>query len=81
MVSVADDSVMKVHKIENGALKTENEIDLNGLEVFSIATNQHDKIFLGGSNKLVQQFPFNPEKDELSKSTFESDKSFTLMKF
>lgn len=52
-MSVADDSVMKVHKIENGALRTENEIELDGLEVYSIATNQHDKIFLGGSNKLV----------------------------
>lgn len=78
---MADDSVMKVHKIENGALRTENEIELDGLEVYSIATNQHDKIFLGGSNKLVQQFPFNPEKDQLSKYTFEKDKSFTVMKF
>lgn len=63
--------MMKVHKIEKGSLRTENEIELPGGEVNSICTNQVDKIFLGGPNKMVQSFSFNAEKDELSKYTFE----------
>ena len=73
--------MMKVHKIENGALRMENEIELPCGEVHSITTNQVDKIFLGGVNRIVEQFSFNPEKDEMSKYTFEKDKSFTAMKF
>jgi WD40 repeat protein len=73
--------MMKVHKIENGALKMEKEIELPCGEVHSITTNQVDKIFLGGVNRIVEQFSFNPEKDEMSKDTFEKKKSFTAMKF
>ena len=73
--------MMKVYKIENGTLRIENEIELPCGEINSVTTNQVDKIFLGGQNKIVDQFSFNPEKDQLSKYTFEKDKSFTLMKF
>jgi hypothetical protein len=39
LISVADDCMMKVHKIENGSLRMENEIELPGGEVNSICTN------------------------------------------
>lgn len=48
LISVADDCMMKVHKLENGSLRMENEIELQCGEVSSICTNQVDKIFLGG---------------------------------
>jgi hypothetical protein len=52
IVTVADDSMMKVFQVSEEGLVEESLIDMDG-ETFTIASNQVDKIAYGGSSNKV----------------------------
>jgi len=58
LVSVADDSVLKVHKVKNGALKPvcHVELDTSEHESLAIASNHLDKLLIGGKNKTINSY-------------------------
>ena len=96
LLSVADDGVLKVFRIQSGAatgqpgLELETQLELpEGLgETNSIASNQMQTIALGGSNKTVDLFTL-PNQDQRERGNvffkgpelFGAENSFLAMKF
>lgn len=72
LVSVADDSVLKVYKVKNNKLEMQSHIELPQIEhePLAIGTNSIDSLFIGGKNKTVNIYTTGDDK-KITKNTFE----------
>lgn len=72
LVSVADDSVLKVFSIKNSVLRQESHIELSGFEKepLTVCSNQVDKLIIGGKGKTVNVYSLSEDK-KVTKNVFE----------
>lgn len=72
LISVADDSVLKVHKIRNNKLIEQAHIELPAEEhePMAVCSNQIDLLMIGGKNKAVNLYKINDEK--ITQETFQN---------
>jgi hypothetical protein len=73
LISVADDSVLKVYKIKNGTLIQQSHLELSSSEHESLAvcSNQMDKLMIGGKNKTVNMYSLNEDMN-ITMDTFQN---------
>ena len=69
LVSVAEDSILKVFNINKSKLTLVKTIEVPNCEPHSISSNGIDKIILGGSKKTVDVHSFS---GEINTETFEN---------
>lgn len=63
LVSVGDDSVLKVFSVSNNKLHKQAHIELPKLEhePLAVSSNHLDSLFIGGKNKTVNSYSFGTD--------------------